>query len=66
MLPVLVIAGRTETTWHPLEVAGLILWAVALMGEGLADAQLARFKRENQEPKAICQVGLWRYSRHPN
>jgi steroid 5-alpha reductase family enzyme len=49
-----------------LEVAGLILWAVALMGEGLADAQLARFKRENQEPKAICQVGLWRYSRHPN
>lgn len=66
MLPVLLIAGRTETTWHPLEVAGLILWAVALMGEGLADAQLARFKRENQEPKAICQVGLWRYSRHPN
>jgi steroid 5-alpha reductase family enzyme len=66
MLPVLLIAGRTETAWHPLEVAGLILWAVALMGEGLADAQLARFKRENREPKAICQVGLWRYSRHPN
>jgi steroid 5-alpha reductase family enzyme len=66
MLPVLLIAGRVEAVWHPLEVAGLVWWAVALMGEGRADAQLAGFKRGNRDPKAICEAGLWRYSRHPN
>jgi steroid 5-alpha reductase family enzyme len=66
MLPVLLIAGRTDGVWHPLEVAGLVLWAAALIGEGVADAQLSRFKRVNRDPKGICEAGLWRYSRHPN
>ena len=66
MLPVLLIASRVEAVWHPLEVAGLILWVVALMGEGLADVQLARFRQENPFGKTVCQAGLWRYSRHPN
>jgi steroid 5-alpha reductase family enzyme len=66
MLPVLLIASRVEAVWHPLEVAGLVLWVVALIGEGVADAQLARFRRENPFGKTVCQAGLWRYSRHPN
>lgn len=66
MLPTFLVAGRVEVGWHGLEVAGLLLWGIGLLGEGLADGQLAKFKRENQEPKAICQAGLWRYSRHPN
>jgi steroid 5-alpha reductase family enzyme len=45
---------------------GLIVWVFALIGEGIADAQLARFKRTNTDSKAICQIGLWHYSRHPN
>ncbi len=66
MLPVLLICGRAETEWHPLEVAGLAVWVLALAGEGVADAQLARFKRENRESNGVCDRGLWRYSRHPN
>jgi steroid 5-alpha reductase family enzyme len=66
MLPVYLVASRTEVGWHPLEVGGLLLWLGGLVGEGLADAQLAKFKRENRDPKAICTVGLWHYSRHPN
>ncbi|MEB3245436.1 MAG: DUF1295 domain-containing protein [Vampirovibrionales bacterium] len=34
--------------------------------EWLADEQLARFKRDPNNRGKTCQVGLWRYSRHPN
>ncbi len=38
--------------------------ALALLGETVADAQLARFKREHKGK--VCDVGLWSWSRHPN
>jgi steroid 5-alpha reductase family enzyme len=37
---------------------------VGLFGESLADWQLYRYKKSPQ--KAYCDIGLWRYSRHPN
>jgi steroid 5-alpha reductase family enzyme len=51
---------------HPLELAGVALWLIALTGEALADAQLAAFKRRPDSPGRVCDAGLWRYSRHPN
>jgi len=51
---------------HPLEVAGAILWLLALTGEALADAQLDTFKRAPANRGRVCAAGLWRYSRHPN
>jgi len=35
-------------------------------GEGLADEQLRRFKADPTQRGRVCDVGLWRYSRHPN
>lgn len=43
--------------------AGLAVAGIA--GETLADAQLARWKR-SAGAGAVCDVGLWAYSRHPN
>lgn len=51
---------------HPLEYAGAALWLLAISGEALADAQLARFKRAASNKGKVCNVGLWHYSRHPN
>jgi steroid 5-alpha reductase family enzyme len=51
---------------HPLEIAGAVLWSLALTGEALADAQLAAFKRDPAGWGRVCDRGLWRYSRHPN
>jgi len=45
---------------------GLALLAAAVLGEAAADAQLARFARDNSGRKAVCDVGLWAWSRHPN
>ncbi|MBI5693952.1 MAG: DUF1295 domain-containing protein [Verrucomicrobia bacterium] len=52
--------------WHGLEIAGVVLWLVAVGGEAVADAQLAAFKRDPANRGQVCTVGLWRYSRHPN
>jgi steroid 5-alpha reductase family enzyme len=66
MLPVYLLSAQTNPQFHALEWAGLGLWAFALIGEGLADSQLSHFKRTNTNPTAICESGLWHYSRHPN
>jgi steroid 5-alpha reductase family enzyme len=42
------------------DIMGLAVLVVAVVGEGIADAQLRRFKGR------LCDVGLWRFSRHPN
>jgi steroid 5-alpha reductase family enzyme len=45
---------------------GAALLLVGIAGEALADAQLKAF-RENPDNKGrVCDVGLWRWSRHPN
>jgi steroid 5-alpha reductase family enzyme len=49
-----------------LEIAGLTLAALATAGEFLADWQAQRFKRNTTDENAVNDVGLWRYSRHPN
>lgn len=47
-------------------VAGVVVWAVAVLGEMAADRQLAAFRTDPGNRGAVCRAGLWRYSRHPN
>lgn len=49
-----------------LEQIGVAVWFAGLSGEAAADGQLAAFKRDPANRHAVCNVGLWRYSRHPN
>ena len=48
------------------DLAGAALMIGAILGEGLADAQLARWKRNPANHGGICEDGLWGWSRHPN
>ena len=45
---------------------GALALAVAILGEGIADDQLRRFKQDPANRGTVCDVGLWRWSRHPN
>jgi steroid 5-alpha reductase family enzyme len=49
-----------------LRGAGLAVAIVGLVGETVADGQLARFRRDPANRGRVCEVGLWGYSRHPN
>lgn len=42
------------------------LAAVAVVGETVADRQLARHRALPANRGSTCRTGLWRYSRHPN
>ena len=49
-----------------IDIAGVILLLIAFAGEGVADAQLARFGKTHKGRGDVCDVGLWQWSRHPN
>lgn len=65
-LPMLLAVMNGDTGLHSLEVLGVLVWLAALLGESVADAQLARFKRDPASKGKVCRVGLWGVSRHPN
>jgi steroid 5-alpha reductase family enzyme len=48
------------------EIVGATVVLVSLFCEGLADSQLAAFRRTSINQGKVCNVGLWHYSRHPN
>lgn len=48
------------------DIAGIVLFAVALAGESIADRQLHAFASDPDNRGRTCRRGLWRYSRHPN
>jgi steroid 5-alpha reductase family enzyme len=58
--------------WNPLpglraqDYLGALVLLVAIAGEGLADAQLRRFRADPANRHRICDDGLWAWSRHPN
>lgn len=47
-------------------VAGGAVWLAAVIGESIADRQLAAFRADPANRGAVCRSGLWYYSRHPN
>lgn len=49
-----------------LDLLAVGVWAIGLVGESVADRQLKRFKSDPANAGRVCEVGLWRYSRHPN
>jgi len=45
---------------------GVMILIVGIAGEALADAQLKTFRENPANKGRVCDVGLWRWSRHPN
>ena len=68
-LPAMLQAFNTTPYLTPLEVFGYVLWIGAFVTEHVADLQKVKFASQAyKEGKkgACCNVGLWKYSRHPN
>jgi steroid 5-alpha reductase family enzyme len=65
-LAVGVAAHRPAPALGLSDLAGVLILLLAVIGEGLADRQLASFRRRAVGAGGICTIGLWRFSRHPN
>ncbi len=65
-VPFLLIAFDPEPGFRLLELAGVSVSALGLVGESVADAQLASHRANPENRGRTCRSGLWRYSRHPN
>lgn len=63
-LPGFMMAINGSDTLSAWEIAGLGLWLTAYVLESTADLQKLRFMANHKG--GVCNVGLWRYSRHPN
>jgi len=68
-LPIFIIASNNSPTFSMFELAGLVIWLLAFAMETVADMQklnfLKKMKKEGKQ-RQVCDVGLWRYCRHPN
>jgi steroid 5-alpha reductase family enzyme len=65
-LPFLVVIQNPRPPFSLVELAGLLLWILAVSGEAVADRQLSRFRARPWNRDRVCREGLWQYSRHPN
>lgn len=65
-VPFLEVLRASSDSLSGVEVFGFILAVLSLVGESVADSQAQRFKQNPENKNKTCQVGLWRYSRHPN
>jgi len=68
-MPAFIIGSNSSESISIFEVLGLLIWIGAFVVESLADTQKLNFlkdMRNKGERNKVCNVGLWRYSRHPN
>lgn len=66
--PAMLAVADSSGSVGPVVAAGALLWAVSWVLESLADVQKDRFARRcaRERVTRTCDVGLWRFSRHPN
>lgn len=67
--PAFIIGWNPDPHFSIFEIIGLILWILAFIMEATADAQKLSFLRKMSaqgKKNQVCNVGLWKYSRHPN
>lgn len=50
------------------DIVAIIFYVIAFLMESVSDVQKYRFKQssQGQQPGAFCNVGLFKWSRHPN
>lgn len=66
LYPVSLAMQNSTRGWMWTDMLAVLIAMVALIGEALADRQLSIFRSRSGNKGAVCRIGLWRFSRHPN
>ena len=68
-VPAIVSTGNSSQSFGIFAAVGLAVWILSYVLESVADTQKKRFGAECARAGVrgrTCDIGLWRYSRHPN
>lgn len=65
-LPALIAMTGSRAGLGLPDAAAVVIWTVAVVGESIADRQLAAWRSEPANRGTTCRRGLWKTSRHPN
>lgn len=65
-IPFWIAAHNPAADWTRWTTLAVAVWLVAVVGESVADRQLAAHRTNLANKGKTCRSGLWRYSRHPN
>ena len=68
-LPAFLMAQNTTTSISITEIIGVLLWAIWFVMEHISDIQKQKFLKKSfleKKKKQVCNVGFWKYTRHPN
>ena len=63
----LICNDKNKLTW--IEITGFVLWLFSYYIEASSDSQKRNFiiaKKKAKDNTAVCNIGWWKYSRHPN
>ena len=68
-IPIFLISVSPLSKLSTLEIVGFTIFILSIVFETIADYQKLKFlkemKRQNKQ-NMVCDVGLWKYTRHPN
>jgi steroid 5-alpha reductase family enzyme len=63
----IVLAGQNpHAGLRPQDILGVSILLTGIVGETVADRQMRQYRVRTAGTKGICDIGLWRFSRHPN
>ena len=71
-LPVTVLNSPNVTQYpqpafgNGRDIAGVVLFAIGFVMESVSDVQKYRFKTMQSDKGAVCNAGMFSWTRHPN
>ena len=68
-IPAILISNNSSQTFSIIEVIGFLVWVIFFFLEHISDLQKQKFLinvKKNNLKNQVCNVGLWKYTRHPN
>jgi steroid 5-alpha reductase family enzyme len=63
---VFVAAHHPSVSLRIQDYVAVAILLAAIIGEGVADEQLRQFRKNDANHGLVCDVGFWKWSRHPN
>ena len=68
-IPAILMSTNSTNSISTLELIGVGLWATWFVLEHISDLQKQQFLKKaflEKKKKQVCNVGFWKYTRHPN